>query len=126
MPNEVKRSTRVAERVREELSWLLTRDIRDPRVVGTVVSRVEMTDDLRLAKVWVRSLEHGDDPDRRKQLLIGLESATSLIRRAVTNKVGLRTAPEFRFTYDDGQDNTTKVELLLAQIRDEEKNRPGS
>ncbi|MFO0675611.1 MAG: 30S ribosome-binding factor RbfA [Polyangiaceae bacterium] len=120
MPNEVKRSSRVSERVREELSWLLTRDVRDPRVAGAVVSRVEMTDDLRLARVWVRSFLHGDDPDKRKELLVGLERATPLLRRAVTKKVGLQFAPEFRFQYDDGQDNVTKVERLLAEIRDDD------
>ena len=47
VPSEVKRSVRVAERVRQELAWLITRDVRDPRVAGVTVARVEMPDDLR-------------------------------------------------------------------------------
>jgi ribosome-binding factor A len=111
--SEVKRATRVAERVREELAWLLTREVRDPRVHGVIVSRVEMTDDLKMARVYVRMLEGGDATTALK----GLERTAVMLRREVTKKVGLRYAPELRFYYDDGLDKTTRIEELLEEVR---------
>jgi len=114
--SEVKRATRVAGRVREEMAWLLTREVRDPRVAGVIVSRVEMTDDLKMARVYVRMLE-GGDAEQVDTALKGLERTASMLRREVTKKVGLRYAPELRFFYDDGLDKTTRIEELLEEVR---------
>jgi len=62
----VKRSSRVSERLREELSTML-RGLDDPRVLGALVTRVEMPDDLQSAKVFVRrGLGAGDERERRE------------------------------------------------------------
>lgn len=115
MPGEVKRSVRVAERVREELSWLITRDARDPRLSGVVVARVEMTDDLKHARVYVRTL----DGERRDDAIEGLERAAGMLRREVTKRVKLRYAPELRFYYDEGQDKIARIEQLLDEVKRE-------
>jgi ribosome-binding factor A len=115
----VKRSARVAERLREELSALM-RDLRDPRVVGALVSRVEMTDDLQSAKVYVRRLAAGEEQDRR-ELVKGLTAASGKLRREVAQALSLRYAPTLKFFYDDAPDAMTRVEELLREIkRDEE------
>jgi ribosome-binding factor A len=111
--SEVKRATRVSERVREELAWLLTREVRDPRVSGVIVSRVEMTDDLKMARVYVRMLTGGD----ASEALEGLKRTSSMLRRELTKKVGLRYAPELRFFYDDGLDKTSRIEELLEEVK---------
>jgi ribosome-binding factor A len=116
---EVKRAVRVAGRVREELAWLLTRDVRDPRLAGVTVARVEMPDDLRSARVYVRLLD--DSEAKRTAALAGLARATGMLRREVTKRVGLRYAPELSFRYDDGQDKTTRIEELLAEVEAERK-----
>ncbi len=118
---EVKRSARVAERVRQVLAELFAREVRDPRVAGVVVTRVELTDDLRVARVMVRVLEGDDDGSRRKPLLEGLARATPLLRREVGRRASLRFAPELRFAYDEGLDHTTRVEEILHQIAKEKK-----
>jgi ribosome-binding factor A len=118
---EVKRATRVAERVREEMAWLITREVRDPRVAGVIVSRVEMTDDLKMARVYVRLLEGGD----AEPALEGLKRTSSMLRREVTKKVGLRYAPELRFFYDDGLDKTTRIEELLEEVKRDAKGASG-
>ena len=115
--SEVKRATRVAERVREEMAWLLTTEVRDPRVKGVIVSRVEMTDDLKLARIYVRMLEGGDG----KVALKGLERTAIMLRREVSKRVGLRYAPELRFFYDDGLDKTTRIEELLEEVKRDTK-----
>ncbi len=121
MPGEVKRATRVSERVREDLGWLLARDVRDPRIEGVIVSRVEMTDDLRSARVYFRLL----DASRKDEALVGLERAAGMLRREVTRRIKLRYAPTFQFFYDEGQDKVARIEELLAEVKAEERGRQG-
>ena len=119
MPGEVKRATRVSERVREDLGWLLTTGARDPRLEGVIVSRVEMTDDLRSARIYFRLL----DPSRKDEALEGLERASGMLRRELTRRVKLRYAPTLTFYYDEGQDKVARIEELLAEVKAEEKQR---
>lgn len=111
-----KRAVRVAERVREEIARALVRDLGDPRLALCVVIRVEMPDDLSLARVMVRLASGGTDEAAQKRLLAGLGAASGILRKRVGQNVGLRRAPELRFFYDEGQDATTRVEELLAEI----------
>ena len=107
----------MAERVREELASAIARDLGDPRLAYVVITRVEMPDDLQLAKVQVRLTTGGEDPAARKRLLAGLTAATGLLRKRVGQSVGLRRAPEIRFYYDNGQDASTRIEALLHEIK---------
>jgi ribosome-binding factor A len=115
-----KRAVRVAERVREEIARALVRDLDDPRLALAVVIRVEMPDDLSIAKVMVRLATGGNDEGARKRLLAGLTAASGMLRKRVGQSVGLRRAPELRFYYDEGQDASTRVEELLEEIRREQ------
>jgi ribosome-binding factor A len=121
-PSGVKRSVRVAERVREEISVAIARHLRDPRVVNAVVTRVEVTDDLQQARVLVRlsGAETGDDAGARRRLLAGLTAASGSLRKLVGENLGLRRSPELKFFYDEGVDASDRVSALLAEIaRDE-------
>lgn len=118
------RVKRVEKGVREELAALLGTEVKDPGAAGTIVTRVEMTNDLRSARVFVRLLEGGDDADRRKRLIDALGRAKGMLRREITQRLGLRHAPELRFAYDEGLDHTVRVEQLLAEIAAERK-KPG-
>jgi ribosome-binding factor A len=117
------RVRRVEKALREELASMLAHEVKDPGAAGTIVTRVELTNDLRSAKIHVRLLEGGDDPARRTSVLAALARATGMLRREVTQRLQLRSAPELRFVYDDGIDNTTRVEQLLAEIDAERKPR---
>lgn len=112
----VKRSARVAERLREELSTLL-RDLRDPRVQGALVSRVEVTDDLQSAKVFVRRELGAPGEGDARELVKGLTAASGRLRREVAQLLALRYAPTLRFFYDDAPDAMTRVEELLREIK---------
>ncbi len=123
MPNEVKRAVRVSARLARELAWLLAREIKDPRAALVTITRVEMTDDLRVAQVFIRLLTDGDVAERRSEALAGLARASGLLRREVSRRAGLRYAPELRFLYDDGQDERTRIEVLLEEVKAEERAR---
>jgi ribosome-binding factor A len=119
------RARRVAEAVREELASLLVDEVKDPGAKGAVVTRAEMSNDLRMARVYVRLLEGGDDAGARHALLEALHRASGMLRRDLTQRLGLRFAPELRFSYDEGLDQTTRVEALLAEIEAERRARSG-
>lgn len=115
------RARRVEEGVREELASLFSTELRDPKAAGALVTRVQMPSDLRTARVYVRLLEGGDVASRRREVVDALRKASGLLRREVTQRLGLRYAPELRFEYDEGVDCQTEVERVLAEIAAERK-----
>jgi len=117
------RARRVGEGVREELAALVAHDLKDPRAAGAVVTGVEMTGDLRSARVRVRLLVGGEDLEARRRLVEALGRAAGMLRREVTQRLQLRTAPDLKFVYDDGLDRSTRVEELLAEIEAEKRSR---
>lgn len=114
------RTSRVAERLRAELARLLQTEIRDPRVQGVLLGRIEVTGDLQLATVGVRLLPPAGvievDPHSRKQLLAGLKAASGRLRTLLARPLGLRRALELRFEYDEGIEAQDRVEELLHEI----------
>ena len=120
------RARRVGEALREELATLLSSDVKDPGVAGTVVTGVDMTADLRSARVRVRLLEGSSDPERRRSVVDALGRASGMLRREVTQRMRLRYAPELRFVYDEGLEGTARIEQLLAEIQAERSGPPGS
>jgi ribosome-binding factor A len=110
-----KRSQRVASRMREEL-MLLLRGLSDPRLVGAVITRVELTDDLAFARIFVRQELVSPDDATQKRMLRGFDAASGRIRQQVGKALALRHAPELRFQYDSGQDAAMRVEEILHEI----------
>lgn len=92
------RINRINEEIQKELSTLL-RNVKDPRVAGTMISvtRVETTPDLRWAKVYVSFLE----ADRAKEAMKGLKSAGGYLRRELGRTLNLRYTPEIAWALDD-------------------------
>jgi ribosome-binding factor A len=115
-----KRSVRVAGQLKAALAQLLARDVSDPRLAWVVVTRVEMTDDLGVLTVHVRMLT-SEDEAARKATLTALRHASGMLKRELVRRVRLRTVPELRFFYDEGQDRQSRVEELLREIESERK-----
>jgi ribosome-binding factor A len=117
------RVRRVAEAVREELASLLVSDVKDPGAAGAIITRVDLTGDLRSARVHVRLLDGGSDAERRRAVVEALGRASGMLRREVAQRLRLRSAPELRFFFDDGLDGTMRIEQLLAEIEAERTRR---
>jgi len=118
---DTKRATRVGARIQQELSLALAEVVKDPGARSVIISLVRLSDDLRHATVYVRLVSDGDDPAARKKALAGLTRATGVLRREVTERAGLRFAPELKFFYDEGQDARTRIDELLAEVDQERK-----
>ncbi len=98
------------------------RRLEDPRLASVVITRVQMTDDLQLARVFVHTaVEVGSEPQRdgRRVVMRGLSAASGRLRRAVGQGLALRYTPQLRFIFDDGVDAARRVDDLLDQIRQE-------
>lgn len=116
MPSENRRPDRVAEAIRTEVATFLAEEAKDPRLVGLVtVTGVEVTRDLRHAKVFVSVM--GTD-DERKATLAGLESLAGHLRSRLGRVLRLRSAPEIVFTPDPSVGRAARIESLLAQIKE--------
>jgi ribosome-binding factor A len=112
-----KRSQKVAEQLRGELmNMLLAGEVHDPGVQRATISAVVMTDDLRLAKVYVRTLELDSSEKQRKSMIDALYRANGYLRREVAHRLQLRYAPELRFFYDESIDRGREIEAVLREI----------
>ncbi len=95
--------------------------LSDPRLSGLRITRVQLTDDLSFARIFVRELLLEDESSGREDdIMRGFEAASGRIRGQVAHALQLRRAPELRFVYDHGQDNADRVDELLAEIRAEQ------
>ncbi|MDH3623704.1 MAG: 30S ribosome-binding factor RbfA [Myxococcales bacterium] len=113
-----RRADRVAERLRSELMDLLLRgSVRDPAASNVVVSAVRMTDDLSIARVYVRVLEE-IDADRQEQVVDALERARGFLRRELGQRLQLRHVPSLEFYWDDVVDSALRIESILDEIRE--------
>ncbi|MBM4417576.1 MAG: 30S ribosome-binding factor RbfA [Chloroflexi bacterium] len=107
------RIDRVNELLRAELSEMLARSIKDPRLAGLVsVTAVDTATDLRHARVWISV--YGSKAERESTLL-ALRSAAGFLRREISHRVDLRHIPEFDFALDD---SIERGDRLLRLIRD--------
>lgn len=112
-----KRSSKVAEALRAELmNMLLAGEVHDPGVHNATVSGVVLTDDLRLAKVYVRLLDLEAPANAQRLLLKALERAKGYLRRELAQRLSLRYAPELRFYWDESIDRGREMEALLRTI----------
>ncbi len=112
------RSERVGERIHHEISIMLDREISDPRLVNVNVTRVEVTGDLRLAKIYVAPPKDGTD---EKEMMDALARAGGYFRRSLARSLELRYAPEIRFYLDRSIEMGERFLQVLEQVQAEER-----
>jgi ribosome-binding factor A len=117
MPSGI-RLQRIADRIRQELSELLVREIKDPRLELVNITDVKVDKELAYADIYVSAIE---GQTRSKEILSGLESASGFLRRTLAGRVDLRVFPRLRFHWDPTPENADHIEKVLAELR--EKNR---
>lgn len=111
------RLQRIADRIREELSEMLIKEINDPRLKLIYVTDVKIDKELAYADIFVSAVE---GVSRSKDVLAGLESASGFIRRTLASRVELRAFPRLRFHWDMTPENADHIEKILAELRDKE------
>ena len=115
------RQEKVQEQLVQEISELIRREIRDPRVGFVTLTGAEITRDLRHAKVFVSVL--GDEA-ARKESLKALNSASGLLRGEFARRAHLRVAPDLEFRFDEGIERGQRIFELLHSVESDLKPTP--
>ena len=113
MPAPFKRADRVAGLIQEELSRLLLREVKDPRLHQVTITAVRVSGDLRHARVLFTG---SGGQGGVEGVLTGLRSAAGFLRGQLGRSLRLRYAPELTFEADDSVERSLHVAALLKQI----------
>jgi ribosome-binding factor A len=118
------RPDRVGEEIRHELSDLLSRgEVHDPGIGFITLTRVKVSPDLQLARVFYTTM--GDEAAKR-QTANALERATPFFRRHIGSRLRLRRVPELEFRFDQSIANQDRIEQILRDLHEEEAQRGGA
>jgi ribosome-binding factor A len=116
--NSFKRADRVADLIRMEISDLLLKQIRDPRIGAVTITGVKVTDDLRTARIFF--VELGKD-QCSEEVRSGLGKAAGFLRKELGRRIRLRCVPELLFSYDPSFAYGNRIERLISEIHREEE-----
>jgi ribosome-binding factor A len=108
----------VADLVRAAVAELILRELRDPRIGMVTLTEVEMSDDLKHARIFFSVV--GEEEVRRRSLQ-GLQSAAGFIRREVGRRLELRYAPEITFRLDTAPERAQRLAELLQTVESGDK-----
>ena len=106
------RSHRIGDQIQKEISGLLAKGLKDPRIGFVTITGVEVTPDLHLARVYYTVM--GDD-QARTETGKGLEKATPFIRRELGRRMRIRYIPDLLFVFDSTLDYSEHINRLLKE-----------
>jgi len=113
-----KRATRVADQIRMEVADIIMRKTKDPRVGAVTVTDVEITNDLRLARVFVTTML---DAEHERDAFAGLEKASGFIRSELGRRLNLRYTPELVFQKDISGPRGDRILSILDHLDEERR-----
>ncbi|MBL8037565.1 MAG: 30S ribosome-binding factor RbfA [Nitrospira sp.] len=116
-----KRADRVADQIRMEVADILMRKIKDPRVHDVTVTDVELTGDLRIAHVFVTTMERGEG---EREVFAGLSKASGFVRAELGRRLSLRYLPDIIFKKDVSGIRGDRIHQLLAGLHGDVEPRP--
>jgi ribosome-binding factor A len=112
------RAVRIAERIREEISALLQKEVQDPRLAGITITDVTVDRELAFADVYFSVLE---GEKRSVEVLAGLEHAQGFFRSELARQIRLHHFPRLRFHWDPSIERSERINYLLNQIQKEDQ-----
>ncbi len=119
------RDLKVADFIRDETARIIQREMRDPRVGSFVtVNDVRVSKDLSFADIYVSSLQ-ASTPDERASLIGVLNKAAGFFRSTLAKRHSMRTTPKPRFHYDESIERGPKLERLIADALEDDRERSG-
>jgi ribosome-binding factor A len=110
------RSRRVAEQIHHELTDILCREMKDPRVGHVTISAVDVSSDLEHAKVWYTVFE-GESPEIAR----ALARAAGFLRSELSQRMRLRVVPKLTFQYDKSIERGAHLSQLIDQAVEDDK-----
>jgi ribosome-binding factor A len=110
-----KRSQRVGELIQREVAQIISQEMKDPRLGFITVTRVALTDDLKLARIYVSIL---GEEEEREESLSTLRRARGYVRSLLGRRIRIKSIPDISFEIDDTSDYAASIETLLDQVRE--------
>lgn len=110
---ESQRARRVGEQIQKEVSALLVKGLKDPRIGFVTITGVEVTPDLHLARVYFTVM---GDVAARTETEKGLKSSAPFIRRELGRRLRMRYVPDILFQYDSSLEYGNRIESLIQEI----------
>lgn len=110
------RIDRINQAIKEEISNIVQREVKDPRLGFVTITRAEVSRDLQHARVYFSVLGEKEKADAAQE---GLDSARGFIRKLVGQRVRMRYTPEIEFIFDRSIEYGIRIEETLAEIKNE-------
>lgn len=111
-----RRQQRLGDLIRVEISSMIARELKDPRIGFTTVIEVKVTPDLHEARVYVSVLGNAE---QQAESLRGLTAAASFVRHELAHRLRLRRAPVISFHLDHSVEQGARIEELIAKLKQE-------
>lgn len=109
------RPEKVAQAIKKEIGSIIQNELQDPRLGFVTITRVELTADLRYAKVFFSVLGKEEEQKKTK---VALDSALGFIRRLIAERIKLRLVPEISFREDKSAEYSVRIQEVLDQIKE--------
>jgi ribosome-binding factor A len=111
------RAMRVAEELKKIVMQILLEDLSDPRLGFVTITTIEVTDDLRFARIYYSVL---GDEDAKEATAEALEEQHGYIRRLIVERINMKFAMDIRFEVDKAIDQSFKIDAIIKKIKDQE------
>ena len=112
------RPDRVGDQIRSELAQLIARDVHDPGIGFVTLTRVQVSPDLQVARVFYTVL---GDEKARKNSARALERAAPFLRRQIGSRLRLKRVPELRFQYDEATAGADRIDQIINELHERDR-----
>jgi ribosome-binding factor A len=107
------RASRVGDQIREDLSTLLAREVKDPGIGFLTITHVKVSPDLQQARIYYTTI---GDETARKETARALDRAMPFLRRQIGQRLRLKRVPELTFFYDETIEKGDRIERILLEL----------
>ncbi|OQX86644.1 ribosome-binding factor A [candidate division KSB1 bacterium 4484_87] len=114
---KVKRSLRIAELLKRDISGIIATRVRDSLVKSVLITYVKVSDDLKHARIYYRTLQHENE---LADIDMALVKVTNFLRLELGKMTNLRYVPELKFFYDNVFDEANRIDSLLEKLKEED------
>ena len=106
------RTTRIAEEIKKEVSYMIQNELKDPRVNGLIsITKILLTKDLKYCKIYISIFG-----DKKEEVMEGIKSGTGYMRKELGRRVQIRIVPELQFILDDSIEYGAHINEVLKNI----------
>lgn len=109
MPRDFKRTDRISDVMQRELSQIIQKEMKDPRISMVTIAEIKISKDLSFAKVYVSVMFE----EKAEETMRTLNSAAKFLRSELAKKIQIRTMPQLTFVYDDTTIKANRISKLI-------------